>query len=242
MSAQQSTPQPAPQAPKQPVTNEEAPTPRPTRGTPLPPAFAPRKSIPSRRDVRSNPTVQVRRPSGAPGPHIPSYNNPNRPKISNTGGSLWSPEEFARIREAAEVEERKRALWQRASGEGGAPPPAPEPKPEPAPEPKVQVLVAPPDQQEEEAAKTVLKRTAPKPAPAEKKAEKKAASKPQPKEDNKNGSAKRSRWSNEELELLASLCHLPLLEAKKAFEDKGYSRSLNAFRNRYYNLRSDQAS
>lgn len=146
------------------------------------------------------------------------------PSTAKPPASVWSPEEFARIRNAAQEEHRRLNRWnhnqtapqvaQPSSNEGGellhlAKDPAHTGKPE--------VTVT---------------------APAASTQNKKVLKRPAQGAVQSNNPPRRSRWTEQELEALASVSHLPLSEAKKAFEAKGYQRSLSAFRNRYYNLRT----
>ncbi|TNE43859.1 MAG: ribonuclease E/G [Deltaproteobacteria bacterium] len=50
--------------------------------------------------------------------------------------------------------------------------------------------------------------------------------------------ARGSRWTEEELSVIASLRHLPLVEAHRQFQAQGYKRTPSAFRQKYYSVSS----
>lgn len=248
------TPEPAPKpaaaATSAPAPAATAPAPAP-KSTPKPAMPGPFGRLPMHR------RHSTRSVSTKNSPHIRVDETPSRhklgamePEASKDGkGGIWSAADLAKIRQAAEEEHRKLTRWKRpAEGEAEATQPSGFGPPQPngqREEPKPEVTVTSPDATESNNQRKVLKRPAPaaEPAAAEPAA---ATPAPTPKGKDKaapNGKSKkpprRPRWSDEEVELLQSLCHLPLLEAKEAFEAEGYNRSLSAFRNRYYTLRGN---
>ncbi len=70
-----------------------------------------------------------------------------------------------------------------------------------------------------------------------------APSTPKPEATTKTSSssssrARGSRWTEEEISVIASLRHLPLVEAHKQFQAQGYRRTPSAFRQKYYSVSS----